>query len=87
MAMIDVEKNSYNTSEEIVKKLEAEQLNLEDTLQTLEAETEDHHREITAYLTGKSVGYYVDKPPENRPLKLVIKGLPKMSDREDVKKI
>ncbi|GFV62652.1 hypothetical protein TNCV_2528761 [Trichonephila clavipes] len=34
--MIDVEKNSYNTSEEIVKKLEAEQLNLEDTLQTLE---------------------------------------------------
>ncbi|GFV62662.1 probable RNA-directed DNA polymerase from transposon X-element [Trichonephila clavipes] len=194
MGMIDVEKNSYNTSEEIVKKLEAEQLSLEDTLQTLEApiirpakftakankniksndvtkdfvfpkktaknnltqekneqlivnnsfaalntanndaedvtqpqpkikpifmkitpdynlllqeihrthptaknthmkgyfkieaETEDHHREITAYLTGKSVGYYVINPPENRPLKLVIKGLPEDVEPEDVKK-
>ncbi|GFT03810.1 nucleic-acid-binding protein from transposon X-element [Trichonephila clavipes] len=221
MGMIDVEKNSYNTSEEIVKKLEAEQLSLEDTLQTLEgkltkllpcpkpmcmhntkskavkrsaapiirpakftakankniksndvtkdfvfpkktaknnltqekneqlivnnsfaalntanndaedvtqpqpkikpifmkitpdynlllqeihrthptaknthmkgyfkieAETEDHHREITAYLTGKSVGYYVINPPENRPLKLVIKGLPEDVEPEDIKK-
>ncbi|GFT61024.1 RNA-directed DNA polymerase from mobile element jockey [Trichonephila clavipes] len=188
MAMIDVEKNSYNTSEEIVKKFEAEQLNLEATLQTLrlnlrrkpikilnltkllkilfslrkllkiiiqlreneqltvknsfaalntanndaedvtqpqpkikpifmkitpdynlllqeihrthptaknthmkgyfkiEAETEDHHREITAYLTGKSVGYYVINPPENRPLKLVIKGLPEDVEPEEVKK-
>ncbi|GFT08607.1 nucleic-acid-binding protein from transposon X-element [Trichonephila clavipes] len=52
----------------------------------IEAETEDHHREITAYLTGKSVGYYVLNPPENRPLKLVIKGLPEDVEPEDVKK-
>ncbi|GFV10824.1 uncharacterized protein TNCV_4705931 [Trichonephila clavipes] len=53
----------------------------------IEAETEDHHREITAYLTGKSVGYYVINPPENRPLKLVIKGLPEDVEPEDIKKI
>ncbi|GFV19638.1 uncharacterized protein TNCV_478641 [Trichonephila clavipes] len=52
----------------------------------IEAETEDHHREITAYLTEKSVGYYVINPPENRPLKLVIKSLPEDVEPEDVKK-
>ncbi|GFU10760.1 uncharacterized protein TNCV_2387651 [Trichonephila clavipes] len=35
-SMIDVEKTSYNASEETVKKLEADQLNLETTLQNLE---------------------------------------------------
>ncbi|GFV11575.1 hypothetical protein TNCV_975651 [Trichonephila clavipes] len=35
-SMLDVEKNSYNPSEETIKKLEEEQLNLETTLQTLE---------------------------------------------------
>ncbi|GFX75389.1 uncharacterized protein TNCV_1724031 [Trichonephila clavipes] len=52
----------------------------------IEAETEDHHREITEYLTAKSVGYYVINPPDSRPLKLVIKGLPDDVEPEDVKK-
>ncbi|GFX60258.1 uncharacterized protein TNCV_283311 [Trichonephila clavipes] len=50
----------------------------------IEAETEDHHREITEYLT-KNVGYYVISPPDSRPLKLVIKGLPDDVEPEDIK--
>ncbi|GFT36958.1 uncharacterized protein TNCV_175041 [Trichonephila clavipes] len=52
----------------------------------IEAETEDHHREITEYLTTKNVGYYVINPPDSRPLKLVIKGLPDDVEPEDIKK-
>ncbi|GFY66240.1 uncharacterized protein TNIN_287851 [Trichonephila inaurata madagascariensis] len=51
----------------------------------IEAETEDHHREITRYLTEKKIEYYVIEPPANRPLKLVIKGLPEDVDPEDIK--
>ncbi|GFS53049.1 uncharacterized protein TNIN_148521 [Trichonephila inaurata madagascariensis] len=51
----------------------------------IEAETEDHHREITNYLTQQKIEYYVIEPPANRPLKLVIKGLPDDVDPEDIK--
>ncbi|GFT35163.1 probable RNA-directed DNA polymerase from transposon X-element [Trichonephila clavipes] len=52
----------------------------------IEAETEDHHREITEYLTTKNMEYYVINPPDNRPLKLVIKGLPDDVEPDDIKK-
>ncbi|GFX16885.1 uncharacterized protein TNCV_2518631 [Trichonephila clavipes] len=52
----------------------------------IEAETEDHHREITEYLTAQKIEYYVINPPDSRPLKLVIKGLPNDVEPEDIKK-
>ncbi|GFY78590.1 uncharacterized protein TNIN_248981 [Trichonephila inaurata madagascariensis] len=51
----------------------------------IEAETEDHHREITKYLTERKIEYYVIEPPASRALKLVIKGLPEDVDPEDIK--
>ncbi|GFS58114.1 uncharacterized protein TNIN_430391 [Trichonephila inaurata madagascariensis] len=51
----------------------------------IEAQTADDHRDITNYLTGKKLQYYVIEPPSNRPLKLVIKGLPADLDPEDIK--
>ncbi|GFS45823.1 uncharacterized protein TNIN_227451 [Trichonephila inaurata madagascariensis] len=50
----------------------------------IEEETEDHHRKITNYLTQQKIEYYVIEPPANRPLKLVIKGLPDDLDPEDI---
>ncbi|GFS61216.1 uncharacterized protein TNIN_378401, partial [Trichonephila inaurata madagascariensis] len=47
--------------------------------------TADDHRDITNYLTSKNLQYYVIEPPSNRPLKLVIKGLPADIDPEDIK--
>ncbi|GFX03215.1 probable RNA-directed DNA polymerase from transposon X-element [Trichonephila clavipes] len=53
----------------------------------IQAESADHHREITKFLTDKKVQYYVTDPPStNRPLKLVIKGLLATTDPEDIKK-
>ncbi|GFT61933.1 uncharacterized protein TNCV_4497341 [Trichonephila clavipes] len=52
----------------------------------IQAESADHHREITKFLTDKQVQYYVTDPPANRPLKLVIKGLLASTDPEDIKK-
>ncbi|GFY70982.1 uncharacterized protein TNIN_221811 [Trichonephila inaurata madagascariensis] len=51
----------------------------------IEAQTADDHRDITTYLTGKNLQYYVIEPPSNKPLKLVIKGLPADIDPEDIK--
>ncbi|GFY54077.1 uncharacterized protein TNIN_321321 [Trichonephila inaurata madagascariensis] len=51
----------------------------------IEAQTADDHRDITNYLTSKNLQYYVIEPPSNRPLKLVIKGLPADIDPEDIK--
>ncbi|GFT02494.1 hypothetical protein TNCV_1487221 [Trichonephila clavipes] len=36
----------------------------------------DEHRIVTAYLKEKSEEFYVIDPPDSRPLKIVIKGLP-----------
>ncbi|GFR10758.1 uncharacterized protein TNCT_422041 [Trichonephila clavata] len=50
------------------------------------AETEDDHRAITSFLTTKMMQYYVmDPPPSDRPLKLVIKGLPSSTEPEEIK--
>ncbi|GFY38113.1 uncharacterized protein TNIN_248111 [Trichonephila inaurata madagascariensis] len=51
----------------------------------IEAQTADDHRDITNYLTGKKLQYYVIEPNSNRPLKLVIKELPADLDPEDIK--
>ncbi|GFQ96484.1 RNA-directed DNA polymerase from mobile element jockey [Trichonephila clavata] len=51
----------------------------------IRAETPDHHREITTYLTAQKVEYFVNDPVANRPLKLVIKGLPASTKVEDIK--
>ncbi|GFY64250.1 uncharacterized protein TNIN_149011 [Trichonephila inaurata madagascariensis] len=51
----------------------------------IEAQTGDDHRDITNYLTGKKLQYYVIEPPFSRPLKLVIKGLPADLEPEDIK--
>ncbi|GFY61533.1 uncharacterized protein TNIN_407141 [Trichonephila inaurata madagascariensis] len=51
----------------------------------IEAQSSDDHRDITNYLTSKNLQYYVIEPPSNRPLKLVIKGLPADIDPEDIK--
>ncbi|GFQ69702.1 uncharacterized protein TNCT_140391 [Trichonephila clavata] len=51
----------------------------------IQAETPDHHREITNYLTTQKVEYFVTDPIANRPLKLVIKGLPADTKIEDIK--
>ncbi|GFU02304.1 uncharacterized protein TNCV_1238231 [Trichonephila clavipes] len=51
----------------------------------IQAESSDHHREITSFLTDKKCQYYVTDPPANRPLKLVIKGLLATTDPEDIK--
>ncbi|GFX76083.1 uncharacterized protein TNCV_2299981 [Trichonephila clavipes] len=52
----------------------------------IQAESSDHHREITQFLTDKGVQYYVTDPPANRPLKLVIKGLLATTEPEEIKK-
>ncbi|GFR12537.1 uncharacterized protein TNCT_532421 [Trichonephila clavata] len=51
----------------------------------IQAETLDHHREITTYLTAQKVEYFVNDPVANKPLKLVIKGLPASTKVEDIK--
>ncbi|GFQ69508.1 uncharacterized protein TNCT_357481 [Trichonephila clavata] len=51
----------------------------------MQAESENHHREITKMLTEKKIQYYAIDPPENRPLKLVIKGLLATVQPEDIK--
>ncbi|GFR01589.1 uncharacterized protein TNCT_60281 [Trichonephila clavata] len=51
----------------------------------IQAETPDHHREITEYLTSEKVEYFVTDTIANRPLKLVIKGLPADTKIEDIK--
>ncbi|GFX88632.1 uncharacterized protein TNCV_2660431 [Trichonephila clavipes] len=53
----------------------------------IQAESSNHHREITSFLTDKQVQYYVTDPPANRPLKLVIKGLLASTVPEDIKKM
>ncbi|GFU86367.1 uncharacterized protein TNCV_246551 [Trichonephila clavipes] len=52
----------------------------------IQAESSDHHREITSFLSDKKCQYYVTDPPANRPLKVVIKGLLATTDPEDIKK-
>ncbi|GFT45293.1 probable RNA-directed DNA polymerase from transposon BS [Trichonephila clavipes] len=52
----------------------------------IQAESSDHHREITQFLTDKGCQYYVTDPPANRPLKLVIKGLLATTEPEEIKK-
>ncbi|GFT45113.1 nucleic-acid-binding protein from transposon X-element [Trichonephila clavipes] len=39
-------------------------------------QSSDEHRIVTAYLKEKSEEFYVIYPPDSRPLKIVIKGLP-----------
>ncbi|GFW22359.1 nucleic-acid-binding protein from transposon X-element [Trichonephila clavipes] len=39
-------------------------------------QSSDEHRIVTAYLKEKSEEFYVIDPPDSRPLKIVIKGLP-----------
>ncbi|GFQ73569.1 uncharacterized protein TNCT_662241 [Trichonephila clavata] len=51
----------------------------------IQPETPDHHREITEFLTSKKVEYFVTDPLANRPLKLVMKGLPASTEVEDIK--
>ncbi|GFQ69700.1 uncharacterized protein TNCT_140381, partial [Trichonephila clavata] len=51
----------------------------------IQAENETHHREITKMLTEKNIQYYAIDPPENRPLKLVIKGLLATTQPEEIK--
>ncbi|GFU73244.1 uncharacterized protein TNCV_493691 [Trichonephila clavipes] len=51
-----------------------------------QAESADHHREITQFLTDKEFQYYVTDLLANRLLKLVIKGLLATTVPEDVKK-
>ncbi|GFR08060.1 uncharacterized protein TNCT_545391 [Trichonephila clavata] len=51
----------------------------------IQAETPDHHREITEYLTSQKVEHFVTDPIANRPLKLVIKGLPADTKIENIK--
>ncbi|GFR19878.1 uncharacterized protein TNCT_692561 [Trichonephila clavata] len=51
----------------------------------IQRETEEHRREITDYLTYKKIEHYVTDPPENRPLKLLIKGLLASTDPEEIK--
>ncbi|GFU50317.1 uncharacterized protein TNCV_301501 [Trichonephila clavipes] len=51
----------------------------------IQAESSDHHREITSFFTDKKCQYYVTDPPANRPLKLVIKGLLATTNPEDIK--
>ncbi|GFX41637.1 hypothetical protein TNCV_3110331 [Trichonephila clavipes] len=50
------------------------------------AETEDHHREITRILTDKKLEYYAFQPVNNRPLTLVIKGLPVTTECDEIKR-
>ncbi|GFT87271.1 uncharacterized protein TNCV_3953891 [Trichonephila clavipes] len=52
----------------------------------IQAESSDHHREITLFLSDKKCQYYVTDPPANRPLKVVIKGLLATTDLEEIKK-
>ncbi|GFT52231.1 uncharacterized protein TNCV_2530921 [Trichonephila clavipes] len=52
----------------------------------IQAESSDHHREITSFLSDKKCQYYVTDPPANRPLKVVIKGLLATTDPEEIKK-
>ncbi|GFR13238.1 uncharacterized protein TNCT_115611 [Trichonephila clavata] len=51
----------------------------------IQAESEKHHREITQILTEKKIQYYAIDPPDNRPLKFVIKGLLDTAKLEDIK--
>ncbi|GFT12444.1 hypothetical protein TNCV_4336141 [Trichonephila clavipes] len=83
--MLEIEKNILSATPETTRKLEEELKNLDAKIKTLEVETEDHHRKIPTYLTQQKMEYYVTKPPANRPLKLVIKGLPTDVDPEDIK--
>ncbi|GFV15990.1 uncharacterized protein TNCV_4240331 [Trichonephila clavipes] len=52
----------------------------------IEAQNEKDHDEITKYLKDKNLEFYTIEPPINRPLKLVIKGLPVDIDPDDIKK-
>ncbi|GFQ86908.1 uncharacterized protein TNCT_111961, partial [Trichonephila clavata] len=51
----------------------------------IQPQTPDHHREITEFLATKKVEYFVTDPLANRPLKLVIKGLPASTEVEEIK--
>ncbi|GFQ76299.1 hypothetical protein TNCT_113471 [Trichonephila clavata] len=48
-------------------------------------ETDGHPREITQIITDKNLEYYVIQPTNNRPLKLVIKGLPVKANCDEIK--
>ncbi|GFR07494.1 hypothetical protein TNCT_459311 [Trichonephila clavata] len=49
------------------------------------AETDQHHREITQIFTDKKLEYFVIQPINNKPLKLVIKGLPVTAKWDEIK--
>ncbi|GFV39424.1 nucleic-acid-binding protein from transposon X-element [Trichonephila clavipes] len=49
------------------------------------ASTTDEHREITALLKSKGEEFYSVPPLADRPLKVVIKGLPKPTPTEEIK--
>ncbi|GFT37758.1 hypothetical protein TNCV_4128401 [Trichonephila clavipes] len=49
------------------------------------ASTSDEHREITAALKSKGEEFYTIPPIADRPLKVVIKGLPKSTTPEEIK--
>ncbi|GFR00999.1 nucleic-acid-binding protein from transposon X-element [Trichonephila clavata] len=49
------------------------------------AKTDERHREITQIFTNKNLEYYVIQSINNRPLKLVIKGLPVTAKCDEIK--
>ncbi|GFX65483.1 nucleic-acid-binding protein from transposon X-element [Trichonephila clavipes] len=44
----------------------------------------DEHRIVTEYLKEKSEEFYVIDPPNSRPLKIVIKGLPISTEIDEI---
>ncbi|GFR12698.1 hypothetical protein TNCT_417911 [Trichonephila clavata] len=49
------------------------------------AETDERHWEITQIFTDENLEYFVIQPINNRPLKLVIKGLPVTAKSDEIK--
>ncbi|GFU22717.1 nucleic-acid-binding protein from transposon X-element [Trichonephila clavipes] len=74
----------YTRNDDIMKALKIN--SFKECIQKIQAESSDHHREITQFLTDKGCQDYVTDPPANRPLKLVIKGLLATTEPEEIKK-
>ncbi|GFT21239.1 uncharacterized protein NPIL_142331, partial [Nephila pilipes] len=45
----------------------------------------DNHRVITSFLKEEKVDYYIIKTPSQKPIKVILKGLPPSSDVDDIK--
>lgn len=48
--------------------------------------TEDDHRALTKYMKEKEIGFYAMKPSNQRPFKVVIKGLPTEAKTVEIRK-